>query len=134
MKIEVAPWIKEYVAEMDDLYCELILEKLHNKPTGLFRKRIENYAELFVFFEHEGDLSKSSRVPCKKILIKGDPGMGKTTLVKKIAFDWAKKLFTKVTIVFFVFLKSVKPGDTIENVIIDQTPELEGLGCDNRKT
>ena len=132
MKIEVAPWIKEYVAEMDDLYCELILEKLHNKPTGLFRKRIENYAELFVFLE---DLSKSmsSRVPGKKILIKGEPGMGKTTLVKKIAWDWAKKLFENVAIVFVVFLKLVKPGDSIESVIIDQTPELEGLGVTSEK-
>ena len=105
MKIEVAPWIREYVADMDDLYSELILEKIHNKPTGYYRKRIENYEELFVFLENEGDQGKSmlSRVPGKKILIKADPGMGKTTFVKKIAWDWAKKLFTKVTIVYFVF-------------------------------
>ena len=74
-----------------------------------------------------------NRVPGKKIFIKADPGMGKTTLVKKIAWDWAKKLFTKVTIVYFVFLKLVKPGDTIESVIIDQTPELEGLGVTKAK-
>ena len=61
------------------------------------------------------------------------PGVLKTTLVKKIAWDWAKKLFTKVTVVFFVFLKLVNPDDTIENVIIDQTPELEGLGVTTQK-
>ena len=135
MKIEVAPWIKEYVADMDDLYSELILEKIHNKPIGYYRKRIENYEELFVFLENEGHQGTSvlSRVPGKKILIKADPGMGKTTLVKKIAWDWAKKLFTKVTMVYFVFLKLVKPGDTIESVIIDQTPELEGLGMTTQK-
>ena len=131
MKIEVAPWIRDYVADFMDLYSELILEKIHNKPTGYYRKRIKNYEELFLFLENEGD--QLNRVPGKKILIKADPGMGKTTLVKKIAWDWAKKFFTKVTMVYFVFLKFVKPGDTIESVIIDQTPELEGLGMTTQK-
>ena len=59
--------------------------------------------------------------------------MGKTTLVKKVAWDWAKGIFTAVSIVFFVFLKLVNPGDTIENVIIDQTPVLEGLDVTGAK-
>ena len=53
--------------------------------------------------------------------------MGKTTLVKKVTFDWAKGIFNAVSIVFFVSLKLVNPGDAIENVIIDQTPVLQGL-------
>ena len=135
MKIEVAPWIREYVADMDDLYSELILEKIRNKPTGYYHKRIKNYEELFVFLESEEDKGESmlGRVPGKKILIKADPGMGKTTLVKKIAWDWAKKHFTEVSIVFFVFLKLVNPGNGIQNVIIDQTPELAGLGVTKEK-
>ena len=47
--------------------------------------------------------------------------------MKKVAWDWAKGIFTAVSIVFFVFLKLVNPGDAIENVIIDQIPVLEGL-------
>ena len=128
MKIEVAPWIREYVTDMEDLYSELILQKLQNKSTGYYCKRIENYTDLFVFYEVGQDKSMPKTVPGKKILAKGDPGIGKTTLIKKIAWDWAKKHFTKVSIVFFVFLKLVNPGDDIETVIIDQTPELEGLG------
>ena len=31
------------------------------------------------------------------------------------------------SMIFFVFLKFVKPGEPIENVIIQQNPELEGL-------
>ena len=27
MKIEVAPWIQDYVVNMDELYCELEIEK-----------------------------------------------------------------------------------------------------------
>ena len=52
--------------------------------------------------------------------------MGKTSLVKKIAWDWANGNFLNVSIVFFVLLKFVKPGDIIENVILQQNPPLEG--------
>ena len=69
----------------------------------------------------------------RKILIKGDPGMGKTTLCKKVAWDWAKKLFTTFSIVFFVFLKLVKPGDAVENVIVQQNPLIGGLGVTEKR-
>ena len=130
MKIEPAPWIRTYLVNMDDLYTELILEKLENKPYGLEHKKLENYKELFLLEEAADNPSppKKRKVhSSKKILTKGDPGMGKTTLSKRIAWDWAKGNFAEISIVFFVLLKLVKPGDTIESVIIKQTPVLEGM-------
>ena len=47
MKIEVAPWVQGYVVDMDDLYTELELEKIHNKPTGEEKILLKNYTELF---------------------------------------------------------------------------------------
>ena len=76
---------------------------------------------------------KSVRRRAKKVLVKGDPGIGKTSLLKRIASDWAKGIFTAFSLVFFVFLKLVKPGDGIENVIIDQMPVLEGMGVTHCK-
>ena len=58
----------------------------------------------------------------------GKPGFGKTTLAKKMALDWARGVFTTFSIVLFVILKLVNPGDAIENVIIKQNFWLEGLG------
>ena len=60
--------------------------------------------------------------------------MGKTTVSKKAAYDWAMGIFKTFTIVFFVFLKLVKPGDSIESIIIEQTPALEGLGLKRNST
>ena len=37
------------------------------------------------------------------------------------------------SVVFFVFLKFVQPGEPIENVIIKQNPELKGLGVSAEK-
>ena len=130
MKIEPAPWIKDYLVDMDNLYTELILEKLENKPYGLEHRKLKNYKELFLLEEAADNPSppKKRKVnSSKKILTKGDPGMGKTTLSKRIALDWAKGNFAEISIVFFVLLKLVKPGDTIESVIIKQTPVLEGM-------
>ena len=44
-----------------------------------------------------------------------------------------KGLFTAVSIVFFVFLKLVRPDDAIENVIIEQNPLLKGSGISQQK-
>ena len=77
---------------------------------------------------NEEKTERSEKKSGKKVLLKADPGMGKTTFGKHLAYDWAKGLFTAFTIVFFVTLKLVKPGDAIENIIIQQTPALAGLG------
>ena len=43
------------------------------------------------------------------------------------------RFFTYFHIVFFVFLKLVKPGEVIENVIIKQTPYMAGLEITEQK-
>ena len=179
MKIEVAPWIREYVVDMDELYTELTLERAEYRIHGEQCKVLENYIEAFEISEPEEDISnvfstnfevKSSQrsirknntgrqktfkslLSCtgkfnegeeenekvekvrkgKKVLFKGEPGMGKTTVGKKIGWDWAMGILKTFQIVFFVFLKLVKPGDSIENVIIQQTPVLKGLDITGHK-
>ena len=117
MKIEVAPWIRDYVVDMQELYSELILQEIARKPSAKERTIIENYQVLF-------DLHAKGP---NKILAKGEPGMGKTTWGKKIAFDWAKKNFKKFSLILLIYLKLVHPDDTLENAMIEQIPELEGL-------
>ena len=45
-----------------------------------------------------------------------------------MAWDWAKGHFTNFSIVFFVRLKLVKPGHTVEDVLIQQCPSLRQQG------
>ena len=142
MKIEVAPWIRDYVVDMEDLYTEVVLEKLDYKLTGEVRRVLSDYSELFARIDEEPNnpfciggflAAKRLRLNDYKIVLKGDPGMGKTTLCKKIAWDWARKLFTEYHIVFFVYLKFVKPQDAIESVIMKQNPYIVGLNITERK-
>ena len=117
VKITQYPWQERSELDMDELYMDVTLEKLYRKACRLHSKVLENYHELF---------NPDMRNKGERILLKGDPGMGKTTLVKKITHDWVRERFTDVSIVFFVMLKLVKPGEAIENVIIKQTPTLRG--------
>ena len=67
------------------------------------------------------------KVKPSKILLKADPGNGKTTFTNKVFLDWARGILAVFLIVFFVSMKLVKPGDVVENVIISQSPTLRRL-------
>ena len=126
MKIDVAPWMEGYDVQMDELYTELNLEKTANKALGPESKKLESYEKIFV----EDDRISHQTT---KILGKAEPGMGKTTLSKKISYDWVCRVFTRFVIVFVVFVKLIQPGQAIEDMIIDQNPWLEGFHIDNLK-
>ena len=118
MKIEMIPWVQSYTVPMDELYTELTLEQIENKPTGSIPIKLETYSELFNEKKtadeqqsHPEATSDPTRKKCrsfkgkkgKKILVKGDPGMGKSTFGRKIAFDGVKGVFTAVSVVFLCF-------------------------------
>ena len=122
MKIDVAPWIPDYKLEMDQLYADLSLETVNGRIMTLH----DFEAMLFSPKSHKGENAD-------KVLLVSDPGYGKTSIARKISWDWAKGVFTAFTIIFIVILKMVKPGDAIENVIIQQTPGLEEIGVSPQK-
>ena len=105
--MEPYPWLKGFCIDMDELYTELSLEKIERKLFGEETWTLRTYEDMFNCDESQHEFIK--------VLIKADPGMGKTTLGRKVARDWAKGLFKKFSIVFFVALKFVKPTDTIES-------------------
>ena len=125
MKIEPFPWFEGRLIKMDELYTELTIEKVEMKLLREERKKLRGYQEVF----H----CNQSNQNYKKVLMKADPGMGKTTLGKKVTWDWAEGVFKDFSIIFFVSLKLVNPNDLIENAIILQNPELEGLGVSQEK-
>ena len=125
MKIEPFPWLEGYLIDMDELYTELTLEEIERKLLGEESRKLSGYQEMFNC--HKPELKN------RKVLMKADPGMGKTTLGKKVTRDWATGIFKKFSVVFFVALKFVKPGDTIEKTVMQQHPELEGLQISQQK-
>ena len=131
-RIEMAPLAKAYTVDIKDIYTELTLEQIENQPTGPESKKIEDYKDLFAKRTDPKE-TEFTEFPAEKILMKADPGMGKTTHGKKIAYDWVKGVFTAVSVVFFVSMKLIRPGDAIENVIVQQTPTVEKLTITPKK-
>ena len=125
MKIEPFPWYEGYLINMDEMYTELTLEKVERQLLGEETWSLQTYEDMF-------NCNKSEHKN-RKILIKADPGMGKTTLGRKMSWDWARGMFKNFPIVLLVALKFVQPGDPIETVIIEQHSELVGLGISQQK-
>ena len=109
MKIEPFPWLRDYYVDMNKLYTKLTLYEIENTVCGENPKKISRYIQLFKTSERN------------KILIKGDPWTGKTTLVKKMTFDWTKGVFEVYFIVFYVGQKFVEQEESIEKIILQGT-------------
>ena len=148
-------WAKGYHVKLDDVYTEPDLQIADNQPHGPALTAISDYKTLFhndnegICNEENLDSSENRsgnsacndlvgentmnseshcrRVKPSKILLKANPGNGKTTFSNKVFLDWARGILTTFSIVFFVSMKLVKPGDVIENVIISQSPTLRRL-------
>ncbi|ELT92665.1 hypothetical protein CAPTEDRAFT_209521 [Capitella teleta] len=81
-------WAPEFALDSAKFYISLHLQK---GETATTEKKEFTQDEVFVSHRDEG--SSSAKKPCnpKRILVEGDPGMGKTTLCQDLAFRWARQ-------------------------------------------
>ena len=107
MKSEMAPWAKDYTPKMEDIQTRLRIVSPDNKKC----EGLTDYDELF------------ADSWAKRVLAKGRIGTGKTMLCEKLAFDWARGVFIRFSIVLFISMKLVNPTTPIENVIVRQYNE-----------
>ena len=97
--MEPAPWIKEYLVDMEQLYTELTLEKTDGKLFQQEHIQLENYKELFAW--HNPGMLEYLNImyylpdwcPTRRILVKGDPGIGKTSLSEENRLGLVKEAF-----------------------------------------
>ena len=132
-KVELVPWLRGYTVNMEDLYTELAVEQIENKPTGPESEVINDYKELFdqvegAQYSRKGRGKFRKRNKGKRLLVKADPGLGKSTFCKKLAWDWAQEHFATFSVVFCINLKLLKADQSIEDVLIQQCPSLRQQG------
>ena len=128
-KSTMAKCAKKYTPKMRHIQCKLRINKhnylgasteLVDYPTlfGPYRKRtMDAEGQLRTNFARKQSNFGNS---AQRILVEGDIATGKTVMSKKIAWDCAEGSFSRFDIVFYISLKLVRPGDTLEQVIIDQ--------------
>ncbi len=124
MKIQITPWIESDVIKMEELYTRLTIEEHTNKVYGIKRESIADECETSV--EYKKLFNEKSGTQKQRILVKGDPGIGKTTFLRKVAWDWATGNFKLYRLVFPIILKLVNSTDSIEEMILRQNPTVEG--------
>ena len=92
------PWIEDDFIDINSIFINLELVERQDHRKVDHPEQFRDYTEIF---DNE-DFKK-----CKKCVISGDPGSGKTTLVSKIAFDWANQKLRQFDYVLVVKLREI---------------------------
>ena len=116
-RIHPLPWLETTRFELDKVYTRLGILQRENTRSKLTKKTVMLSD---IFDEHE-----YSKGPIRTVLIEGSPGMGKTTLSLKLAYDWAMgrmpSKFPPVQLVFLLRCRDMK-GDILETIIEQLLP------------
>ena len=86
---------------MDDLYTELMIETEQWLVNNIMKNWIVSNLRSW-----DGEKGQQKKA-WQEDAVQDGAGMGKTTLVKEVASDWAKGIFSVVPVVHFAFLKLV---------------------------
>ena len=97
------PWCEEFRFNLDTIFTRLKFVS-RKKERGI---KTDFIVDMFQIFQPHQECSQPRRV-----LIEGQPGMGKTTYCHKIAYDWAKKRkggesFPDVTLVLLLKCRDI---------------------------
>ena len=115
-KPEMETLMKNCGVKMEDVQPRIMVHKLAGKEVS---QETRDYTSLFGDDSNEPS-SKRRRTQQRKILLKGPLGSGKTRVARKVQRNWVKDCFATFSVVFFILVKLINPGEAIENVIVKQ--------------
>ena len=121
-KLPLLPGMPEDFANMDDLYVDLTLSEEQKTPRKVSKKTLKSHTDLLTLKDDNGFF-------IKRILVRGGPGGGKSTLVSKVALDWAcgksDDCFEACDFLFVLDLRAIDKGMGVMDAIHDQLlPEI----------
>ena len=109
--LNLFPWMDdEWALRLSEVYTRLEMETFTGKLHERRPKLLGDYRELFTDVQPEGT----------RILVKGDPGIGKTTFTHKVAYDWATGNLPQFDVVLVLKLKFSNKHQTIESMVVNQ--------------
>ena len=124
-KVSFLPGIPQQCTDMENLFIDLELLKEDYKPGhNAWEPEIEKLESCSKVV----DLKDRKKRRLNRILVRGRPGIGKTCLVSKLAYDWAmdSKYTSQYDLVFVINLSKVKPKaglfTTVKDQLLKQVP------------
>ena len=113
--LNLFPWMgDEWALKLSEVYTQLEMESCHGRDRKRVAIPLNDYKELFRNMRAEGN----------RILIKGDPGIGKTTFTHQVAYDWATGNLPQFDVVLVLKLKFCSKHQTIENMVVEQLQNI----------
>ena len=113
-KMPLFPWMDQKTLRLSDVYTKMEMETY----SGRYKNKT------VIPLNHYKDLFKDIKPNGTRILVKGDPGVGKTTFVQKVAFDWATKQLVQFDVVLVVKLKFTDKTQSIASMVKNQIETL----------
>ena len=112
-KVKIIPWNDSDSNQIDEIYTPLSWVKDHRKPSGVTQEELEDYTDMFKEDEYD-------RKPTR-MLVYGQPGIGKSTFCKKAAYDWSKALkeiLMNFSILLLIKLRDVCDVGNVRDVLL----------------
>ena len=112
------PWCEDFQFQLSDIYTRLRMVSREKKARATAEQRVVETTEIFK--PHE-----ECKQP-RKVLIEGNPGMGKTTYCNKVAYDWAINIknegdcFSEFEMVLLLKCRDVEIDSDLWGTIDDQ--------------
>ena len=109
--MQLIPWERETPLKLSEVYTAMEMESYHGRYRMRVATPLKDYKELF---------AENLKPEDTRILVKGDPGIGKTTFTHKVAFDWATGSLDLFDVMFVTKLKFAEKDQSLESIIKSQ--------------
>ncbi|XP_072037368.1 NACHT, LRR and PYD domains-containing protein 12-like [Amphiura filiformis] len=121
-KLPLLPGMPEEFAKMEDIFVDLEIIEQDKNPSRVIGKNLKSYGDL-VCIERNKENSQDNEL-VKRILVRGKPGIGKSTTISKLAYDWAYNKqdspMLKFELLFVITVNEIDTDTDLIGVIQDQ--------------
>ncbi|XP_038053586.1 uncharacterized protein LOC119726041 [Patiria miniata] len=109
--VQLIPWAGDDMKHITDIYTELQLEQGDQDD---IEGDVQEYGDIFVLKTRDGKV-------INRAILCGSPGMGKSTIIDKIAYDWAKgDALKQFSLVFVLKMSALKQTSDLVESVFDQ--------------
>ncbi|XP_070555989.1 NLR family CARD domain-containing protein 4-like isoform X2 [Ptychodera flava] len=112
--LQPIPWYDDLKLKLKEVYTRLEVKKVEKGATKA-GKDLEGLHDMFIADE-EGQHAQ-------RIRIEGPPAMGKSTLCRKIAYDWACGELEQYKLLFFLEMRHVTGSKVIDEIFSQLLPK-----------